>query len=305
MKDRYLQGVAFALVTVLCWGFLAIALKVSLGFMDVFSIIWARFFLAFLGLALWFSKKSRRRLLFEARPWRWPLILTGLFLGANYFSYMKGIELTSPGNAQIMIQLAPLLFALSGFIFFKESLKNRQLFGFAVALSGFYLFNQDQTHQFLSRLENYREGNLHLLFSALTWALWAMGNKIFGRGLPPQSMNLISYGVSALCFSFVVDFSFFFHLNISQWLLLLFLGVNTLLAYGCLTEAIERIPAPHVSILINLNPLITFLAIDLINRFGWNWVAPERVSTKGCLGIGAVLMGVFLVVARGRRKKKI
>ncbi len=45
--------------------------------------------------------------------------LLAIFLGTNYFSFTQGLALTSPANAEVLIQLSSLLLGFGGLVIFK------------------------------------------------------------------------------------------------------------------------------------------------------------------------------------------
>ena len=52
-----------------------------------------------------------------------------------------------------------------------------------------------------------------------------------------------------------VNFASLAHLSFGYWALLVFLGANTLISYGCLSLALKYLEAGKVSIIIVLNPI--------------------------------------------------
>ena len=80
------------------------------------------------------------------------------------------------------------------------------------------------------------------------------------------------------------------------------MGLNTLLAYGALAEAVECIPLSVISILITLNPLITLSGMWVLTAFGVGLLSAENISWHGYLGGIIAVSGVVLVVASSRNK---
>ncbi len=48
------------------------------------------------------------------------LFLAAIFLGLNYLGFIAGIKYVSPSASQVFIQIAPVSFALSGIMIFRE-----------------------------------------------------------------------------------------------------------------------------------------------------------------------------------------
>lgn len=297
------QGLVFAAVTALLWSFLAIALKYALLFCDAYTIVWFRFFIAFLFLGGFFAlfKPSRFRI-FKSLPIL--ALLAGVFLAANYIGYMKGVEYLSASAAQVLIQTAPLLLAVIGIFYFKEKTHWIQRFGFAVSILGLYLFYQDQINVTLLEVgdQNFIAGILFLAFAVVTWALWGTLHKILIKKWLPQEINLLIYCVAAILFIPAVKFEALVEMSLFHWGVMIFLGINTIIAYGSLAEALKRAPANQVSMIITVNPLFTLIFVYFLEYFQVKWFKPEPISLAGYIGAMALVSGVILVVGGKPRK---
>lgn len=138
MSERSI-GLLCATTTALCWAVLAIGLKYALQFADSGTIVWFRMIVASLLLVTYYLiKKPDHLKILKQLPMLG--VVAGLCLSANYYGYMKGVELTSPSNAQIMIQMAPMSLILIGIFYFRERPSPLQGLGFGLAALGFSLF---------------------------------------------------------------------------------------------------------------------------------------------------------------------
>lgn len=209
---------------------------------------------------------------------------------------MKGVELTSASNAQIMIQLAPMAFAILSIFVFKEIPTALQLTGLIIALSGFGFFYWDQILVSYDQLERFQEGNRWLLLASLSWCLFALLQKLLMKSWKPQEFNLLVYGLSAILLLPMAEISQLDHPSITSSLLILFLALNTVIAYGAFAEALTRIPATHVSVIIAVNPLLTIALMQLLARMEVQWISPEPIFWRGYLGAALVVLGVILTV---------
>jgi drug/metabolite transporter (DMT)-like permease len=113
-----------------------------------------------------------------------------------------------------------------------------------------------------------------------------------------QHLNLLVYGIGALVLIPVVTWTDFNNLHFGSWLLMIFLGVNTLLAYGCLAEAVNYIPLWLISVVITLNPFITLTAMHLLSVVAPDWVAPEVIGLWGYIGASIAIFGVVMVIRK-------
>jgi len=183
------KGILYALSAALVWGFLAISLKVTLNYVPPLTIVWMRFTVAFLVLwaVLFLKERSALQVLKKPPP---LAILAAVALTFNYIGYIKGLDLTTPSNAQVIIQLAPLLLVVVGLIIYKEKVSAHQIFGFVVALFGFGVFYRDQISQLLGSPDNYNTGVTWVVGSALAWVLFASLQKGLVQKFHAQGLNL-------------------------------------------------------------------------------------------------------------------
>ncbi len=187
-----------AVLTAVLWAILAIKLKLTLNYVDAYTIVWFRLSFAFTFILILKMIRAPKHLLILKRP---PLlgVVSSIGLGLNYFFYMKGIELTTPSNAQVLIQLAPVGLVLVGIYIFKEIPKPIQILGFALALIGFALFYRDQLDSTLvTQQSSFKLGNLWIIIAAISWVLFAALQKPLLQKYEAQELNLLLYGVASL-----------------------------------------------------------------------------------------------------------
>ena len=285
-----------ALVTTLLWGFLPVILKIALNSFSAGTIACFRFIFAFAILYLILSLNGSKPHLFLRRP---PLlgILAGASLAANYFAMTQSVDLSSPANAAILIQLAPIIMVVVGVTFFKERVTLRQLSGFAIAAVGFGLFYIDQMAN-VKDMKIYSSATVYIIFAAGVWVLYISCQKILSRSYGAQSLNLLVYGVAAMVLVAKVEWSEFLGIGWMDWLLLIVLGINTLMAYGALAEAVKCIPLTIISPVITMNPMITLAAMLVLPRFSAGLLTPETIGAEGYFGAVAAVIGVVLVIVK-------
>ena len=144
-SGRSRLGLALSLVTALCWATLPVALKVTLQALDPLTLTWFRFLVAAVLTAGWLALRGRTGGFGALGRRGWGLLgLAAVMLVGNYVFYLLGVGRTSPGNAQLLIQLAPLLMALGGIVVFGERFRAAQWLGLALLVAGLGLFFRDQ-----------------------------------------------------------------------------------------------------------------------------------------------------------------
>lgn len=296
------KGIIYACVTAFFWGFLAIALKVAVQKVDPVTIVWFRFFIAFIILLGWQLYRQPSSLKILIKP---PLllVLAAISLSWNYLGFMLGINYTTPSNAQLFIQFGPLTLALAGFLIFKEKLSRRQMIGFFVALAGFAFFYRDQLLAFFDGKEQYNLGVFFTLSGALAWAAYATMQKKLVTVHPGQTLNLFLFGFPSVIYLPFINPAPVLQLHWTWWLLILFLGANTFIAYSSLAQALKYIEANKVSVIIFLNPIITFITMGILTSLEVSWISHERFSLATIFGAALVISGAFLIVKKRKTRK--
>lgn len=282
------------------WGVLAIALKVASKAIDSPTIVWFRFSLAFSGMAVWALFNDTKALKILYKP-SLILVISTLMLAWNYIGFMWGVQYTTPGNAQVAVQTGQVVLAIFGVVFFKEKLSLVQGLGFLLALIGFWIFYQQHLTALPANKSEYTKGMLLTVSAALTWAVYAAMQKKLIRQHPVTTLNLFIFGLPILLYLPFANFENLAHLSLGYWLLLIFLGANTLISYVCLSLALKYMEAGKVSVLLIMNPIITFVIMGVLTWLQVSWIAPEHFSVLSILGALIALGGAMLVVWKKSR----
>ncbi len=300
------KGLLYAITTASLWGTLAIVLKISLNYFDPYTIVWWRFTMAFCVLAVWFLIRKPEHLRILQNP-PFKLLLAGFLLGINYIGFMQGVHFTGPAVTQVMIQVGPITLAFTGFLFFKEKLSWLRGAGFILAIIGFGFFYYQQLQRLIGVSDLLNQGVLWILMGAWAWTGYAVLNKILVKTIPSSQINLVLYGVPAILFVPLADFSSFVVIE-SVWLILilLFMGGNTLAAYDALSLALKYTEANKISIIIIANPVITFIILEILLWADVSWFDVPPVNILSYIGAVMVLIGAVMAIGVfSRQKKKI
>lgn len=303
MKDQRIKGVIFASITALTWGFLVIALKMSTSLMDPLTIVWFRFLVAFSVLFVYYLIKKPSSLKILLNPPIY-LIIASLGLGINYIAFLYGIKLTTPSSAQVIIQIGPIFLGFVGLVFFKEKISLRQSIGFLIAGTGLFIFYRDNINKLVGDPDMYNMGVLWVVVAAMAWVVYAAFQKQLVKTYPAQQMNLFIFGLPVLLFLPFIKPESFPDLSFANWMLMVYLGLNTLIAYGSLALAFKYLEANKISIIITMNPIITFILIGLLTWFEVSWTEPEKLTTRGIFAALLVVAGAITAVAFAKPAKK-
>jgi drug/metabolite transporter (DMT)-like permease len=303
-SGRWKLGLMLALVTAACWATLPVVLKMSLEVLDPITLTWFRFVFAAMFMLAWLG--ARRQFApyrgLQARHWRRLLLATVLLVG-NYVGYLLGVQYTSPGNAQLLIQLAPLLMALGGVYIFKERFVPGQWLGMAVIIIGLGLFFRDQLQGAFSGGPSYLTGAGFVGIAAVSWAAFALIQKQLLLKLDSSHILTVIYILSALLLWPFAHPSALLKLDALHWALVLFCCANTLVAYGAFAEALAHWQASRVSAVLATTPLLCLLAVAAVHAVWPQAIAPEHVTLLGIFGAVLVMAGSTMSSLSGQNEQ--
>lgn len=303
MGTDHRKGLMYAIFTASLWGFMAIILKIMTYELPPSTVVWFRFFTAFLVLSAWTLIFRRTDFQIFRRP---PalLFLAAIFLGFNYLGFISGIKYISPSSSQVFIQVGPVGFALSGILIFREQVNWKHVVGFLLVLTGIVLFYSEQLRDLTSSSDHFTLGMFLVLGGGLSWAIFATIQKKLVSEVRANQLNLFIYAFCSAALLPLVRFKLLQGMPPAHWYLLFYLGMNTVLAYGSLALAIKFTEATRVSVIITLNPIITFVTMAVLTRLEVPWIEPETFSVLSIFGALTVLGGAILVISAGWKRRR-
>jgi len=300
-SGRWRLGLALTLATALFWATLPIALKIALEILDPITLTWFRFMVATAFTAAWLGARGQLRgyAALDRRHW-WMLAAAAFLLLGNYVFYLLGVQHTTPANAQLLIQLAPLLMALGGIWLFGEEFRAAQWCGLGLLVVGMLLFFRDQLAA-AQAAPGYLAGSAWVIVGAIVWAAYALLQKQLLVRLGSMQILLLIYVAASLVLLPFAHPSALLRLDGLHWAMLAYCALNTIGAYGAFAEALAHWEASRVSAILAATPLLCIAAVALVHLQWPQLLAPERISTTGYVGAILVVAGSAAVSLLGRR----
>ncbi|MEO1590587.1 MAG: DMT family transporter [Cyanobacteria bacterium J06632_22] len=307
-SGRWQLGLALAILPVVLWSLLPIGLAVVLEPLDVYTITWFRFGLSGGLLLIYLAVKGQlptRATLAKVRVEMVGIAIAALTL--NYLTFVAGLDRTSPANAEVIIQLAPMLLLLGGVVIFRERFSRIQALGVGGLMVGLLLFFNEQLAQWQAESDQqgtaYVVGGGLIVVAALAWAIYALLQKQLLAMLTSNQVMLLIFGGCALMLTPMAQPQRLPTLTQLEWGMLLFCGLNTLLAYGAFAASLHHLEASRISAILSLTPLVTIAAMALTHTVWPDLVEPERLTLLSLAGAMAVVVG-SLMTALGQRERQ-
>ena len=269
-----------------------IAGKRALAELSPLDVALARFSLAALvhAAVLW-----RLRVRFERKDLPGIAGLGVLAVAVNQLFFLGGLALSTPGHAALLYAMTPI------FVFLIERLRGRErgsprkVTGIAIAFGGTVVVLSARGVLGIAGARDVLTGDVLLLFAVISWALYAVGGKVYAArygGLAAGSGTLVAG--TLLC---VPVGAAFFHpakvAALSGWglaSLAYLILVTSVLAWLIYYWALGRAEASRVAVWSNLQPVLTALLA---------WAVYGEALTAPFLVGGAMVVAGVLLTERG------
>ena len=218
------------------------------------------------------------------RGWSLRILPVGIVYAATLIVFVAANKRTTAANAVFLQSTAPLYVLLLGPWLLRERIRKFDLAFIGALAAGTWLLLAERPPEAASAPDP-RSGNQLALMGGVLWALTLIGLRRLGAsgrgaGGPLQAVVV----GNTIAFVACMPWMFPLHGTTSDWLVLAYLGVVQIgLAYVLLGNAMPRVPAFEVSVLLMLEPALSPV---------WAWsLFGERP------GLLALLGGALIVLA--------
>ncbi len=295
MTTNWKLGLAFSLVTVVMWGLLPLALKVILEVMDPLTNTWYRFFISAIIALLWYGHRRGAELKNLLVSNSWPLTavaVAGLLI--NYLLYIWGLDHINPGAAQILIQLGPLLLLIGSVVIFKEEFSALQWLGVATLILGMLLFFHQRLNNLVLTSDTYLVGIGLIIAAAVTWAIYGLAQKQLVLEHNAKDIIFLVCLCGTLLLWPFAEPQQIRAMNPTDLTLLVFCGLNTIVAYGSFGLAMSYWQSSRVSAVLTIAPLLTLLFIFGLNHWQLADIPAEPIDWLSSVGALLVVGGAAM-----------
>ena len=268
------------------WGFAFVAQREGMETMGPFLFNAARFFIgsAVLFPLVWYLSKKNKTPKNKETSTKKLLIagtIAGLFLFLASSFQQVGIQYTTAGKAGFITGLYIFFVPLIG-IFFGQRTGSGTWLGAFIAVIGLYLLSINDDFSIA-------RGDLLQLICAVFFAAHILVVGYVAKRMDPLKLSLIQYVVSGVL-SFIIAIA----IELITWQMivdtaipLLYAGVMSIgVGYTLQVVAQQHAKSSHAAIILGLEGAFAVLG-------GW-LILDENLSTRGLIGCGLMLSGMFL-----------
>jgi drug/metabolite transporter (DMT)-like permease len=286
IKNKVIRADLIMLLAAAIWGFAFVAQREGMETMGPFLFNAARFFIgsAVLFPLVWYLSKKNKTPTNKETSTKKLLIagtIAGLFLFLASSFQQVGIQYTTAGKAGFITGLYIFFVPLIG-IFFGQRTGSGTWLGAFIAVIGLYLLSINDDFSIA-------RGDLLQLICAVFFAAHILVVGYVAKRMDPLKLSLIQYFVSG-----VLSFFIAIAIEVITWQMivdtaipLLYAGIMSIgVGYTLQVVAQQHAKSSHAAIILGLEGAFAVLG-------GW-LILDENLSTKGLIGCGLMLSGMFL-----------
>ena len=286
IKNQAIKADILMLIAAAIWGFAFVAQRQGMETMGPFLFNTARFFIgvAVLSPLVWYlskKKKSSNKVEVSTKKLIFAGTIAGLFLFAASSFQQVGLQYTTAGKAGFITGLYIFFVPLIG-LFFGQKTGSGTWLGAIIALIGLYLLSINEDFSIA-------EGDLLQLVCAVFFAAHVLVIGYLAKRMDPLKLSLVQYCVSGVLSLFIA-----IAIEVITWdmivdtaIPLLYAGVMSIgVGYTLQVVAQQHAKSSHAAIILGLEGAFAVLG-------GW-LLLDEYLSTRGLIGCGLMLTGMFL-----------
>jgi drug/metabolite transporter (DMT)-like permease len=286
IKNQAIKADILMLIAAAIWGFAFVAQRQGMETMGPFLFNTARFIIgvAVLSPLVWYfskKKKSSNKVEVSTKKLIFAGTIAGLFLFAASSFQQVGLQYTTAGKAGFITGLYIFFVPLIG-LFLGQKTGSGTWLGAIIALIGLYLLSINEDFSIA-------EGDLLQLVCAVFFAAHVLVIGYLAKRMDPLKLSLVQYCVSGVLSLFIA-----IAIEVITWdmivdtaIPLLYAGVMSIgVGYTLQVVAQQHAKSSHAAIILGLEGAFAVLG-------GW-LLLDEYLSTRGLIGCGLMLTGMFL-----------
>lgn len=296
VSNQMRMALASLLVGVVAISFGSILIKLSEAELSPNAIVFNRFWLASVVLALWHGYKTIRQRLSGDQPVEqqsytsqdlWLLLSAGISWAAALVFVAWSLTQTSVTISSVLHNLAPIFTSLGAWLLFRQGMKRQFLIGMFIAIGGAIAIEIEDLQIATGKVQ----GGLAAIISAVFLSAYLLIVEKLRTKFTPTTIQLWICAIAALVIFPILLFTQdqLFPLSVNGWLNVISLAlICQVLGHGLLTYSLARFDSVVVSLVHLLEPV--FSSIFAFVVFG------ERLSFSNWVGFAVVLIGLYLAV---------
>ena len=279
------RAILFTIFAGFLWGTSFPAIKIGLKYMDAYTFVFLRFFLALLVMLTLVFITKKFSFNFNKRL----MLFLGVTNGLAYLLQYIGMSYTSASKSSLLVNLTVVWVALLSPILIKEKIGRKKLSGVILSLIGILFITTNLNFESLGVGNIF--GDFMVILAGIIWALFILYNK----PLVDQSKTLMVPLTWLLLFTIlpltpVVPFTVgnFLNLPLEAWIAVIYTAVFCWnIPYYLWSKGLQKI-SPVTSTIILLNEIVVSVIISII-------FLGESLTIISGIGAAIIVIAILLV----------
>jgi drug/metabolite transporter (DMT)-like permease len=172
LRNRKRRAIVLTGIAGVLWGTSFPAIKLGLNYVDAYTFVFLRFFLASAIMFFVLLFTGNRGFEFGKRRMVWVL---GIANGVAYLLQYAGMNLTTASKSSLLVNLSAIWVAILGWLILKERLGIKRVIGILFGIIGVFLITTNLDLKTLGQAAVF--GDSAVLLSGLIWAFFTVYNK--------------------------------------------------------------------------------------------------------------------------------
>jgi drug/metabolite transporter (DMT)-like permease len=253
----------------LCWSGAFIAGKLAVPYIPPFTLTFLRFFVATVILHIirkWFNAGEIYNLQVKDLP---VFLFTGIIgMVVYHVFFFSALKYTTAINSSIIAAMNPIFTVIIAFLFLKQKITKRMLFGIIISFTGVVLTITSGNLDLIFHL-SFNNGDVLMLIAVCSWAAYSVFSKSKGGHIPAMALTYYSFLVCTIaCIPLVMwdkPWQWLGDVPFSAFGAVIYMSVfASVMGYLIQQISIREIGPSRTSIFVNLVPVFSIMLSIMI-----------------------------------------
>lgn len=260
------------------------------------TVVFYRMFLAFIFISPFMIKAGikQSKIIWNGKL-IFKIICMGLFFGFHILTWVLSIQSTKIANASICFSIHPIIISAMAFLFFKEKINAKGVFGIALGILGITVIGLDD----FSLSPQYFKGDVWAIFSSLLYSCYFIIGKSLRENVNNAFLMGAVYFIAAIAgISLVIsNGTTLTEFNTQTKFALVALAIfPTILGHASIIYIIRRMKAFVISTAMFSEPLLA----GVVAYFLFN----EKITLYTIIGYVIIIVGIIPLFTERRTNEK-
>jgi len=286
------KAVVLLIICTFFWGSCFPIGKHALNEVHALTLVFWRFTIAAVCLALYILLMGAERFALTIRQWIWVVAVSAVGVGGLNLGLFTGLEHTAATNGSLIMALSPLMTALIACIAMRSLPTLPQCFSLVISLSGVLMVITNGHLETLLTMD-INQGDKMIFSGMLAWSFYTYCSQSISRWMPVIPYTLVGMlsgatviGLMCLATPEVHPFAELMSSSALGMTEVVYIGVfGTVAGYLLWLNGVRELGSPTAALFFNFVPVFAVLTAYLMG---------QAVTQLQLVGIAIVILGLLL-----------